>query len=195
MKQLINLFLLLVLLTSCVLPSTLPSVTDLTPAASNIVVIGKFELSPPLEPELEQATHWNLIGDRRILNKVVVATGKEFKPVSTSSIKLRDWKNSIEAEWGAPFMIEVPRQRTWLRGAMTQLDLVNQDRLWFPGGVYFDVPSGAEAIYIGTLHYVRDDFNNIVDMQIRDEFDFAVAELGLESKREKIVTSLLAAPK
>ena len=141
-------------LVGCAIPTTLPTADDLKPSASKVVVIGKFELLPPLDPEFEQKTHWNMIGDGRIVNKVLMATGDNFKPVSTSSLKMSEWQKTIEADWGKPFMIEVPRRRTWLLGGMTQLDVYSQDRLWFPGGFYFDVPEDVDAIYIGTLRSV-----------------------------------------
>jgi 3-oxosteroid 1-dehydrogenase len=34
---------------------------------------------------------------------------------------------------------------------VTYLDVRYHERLWFPGGYYFDVPNGATAIYIGDI--------------------------------------------
>lgn len=177
-------------ITGCALPSSLPTATDLDPPASRVVVIGRFELLPPIIPDLEQQTHWNVVGDDRILNRVLMATGAEATPVDTG-IKMNDWQATIEVQWGQPFMIEAERQRTWMRGAMTQLDLMNQDRLWFPGGVFFDVPQGAKAIYIGTLRYTRDDFNNITKVEVIDEYQQTLQALGLGGEGSRVVKSLL----
>jgi hypothetical protein len=54
-------------------------------------------------------------------------------------------------------------------GRERHLDLVKQEKLWFPGGYYFDVPKGAAAVYIGTLRYFRDDFNSITRVEVIDE--------------------------
>lgn len=52
---------------------------------------------------------------------------------------------------------------------MAHLDVMKQEKLWFPGGYYFDVPKGAAAVYIGTLRYYRDDFNSITRVEVIDE--------------------------
>jgi hypothetical protein len=66
-------------------------------------------------------------------------------------------------------MVKAPRQRTFVNGAVAHLDVMEQDRLWFPGGYYFDVPAGAPAVYIGTLRFHRNDFNTITRVEVVDE--------------------------
>jgi hypothetical protein len=156
-------------LQACALPRSLPIATDLKPSESEVVVIGKIELVPPLNPQFEQRTHWNVIGEKRMLNHVLVATAGEFKPVRTSRLDVADFQSSLEVEWGVPFMVNAPRQRTFLNGALAHLDVLRQEKLWFPGGYYFDVPKGAAAVYIGTLRYHRNDFNTITRVEVVDE--------------------------
>jgi hypothetical protein len=86
-------------------------------------------------------------------------------------------------------MVELERQTTWLKGGMMQLDVMQQDRLWFPGGLYFDVPAGAKAVYIGTLRYTRNDFNTIVNMEVLDDQDVTLTKLGVNGR--DVVKSLL----
>jgi hypothetical protein len=168
MKKILALLVCLAL-QACTLPHSLPAATDLKPGESEVVVIGKIELVPPLNPKFEQRTHWNVIGDKRILNHVLVATAGEYKPVKTTNLDVADFQSTLEVEWGVPFMVKAPRQRTFFNGALAQLDVVKQDKLWFPGGYYFDVPKGAAAVYIGTLRYFRDDFNSITRVEVIDE--------------------------
>ena len=156
-------------LQACTLPQALPAATDLHAGASDVVVIGKIELDPPFEPRYEQSTRWNVIGDKYILGHVLVATGGEFRPVDTSRLNGADFSSTIEAQWGVPFMVKAPRRRTFVNGAVLHLDVTTQDRLWFPGGYYFDVPEGASAVYIGTLRYSRNEFNSITRVQVVDE--------------------------
>jgi len=158
---------------------------------SSVVVVGKIEIVPPLDPELEQNTHWGIIGDDVILNKIAMATGKDPKPVDTD-IVMSQWQNAIEAELGKTFFLKGKRQRTYLKGAMVQLDLANQDRLWFPGGVYYDVPKGADAVYVGTLRYTRNDFNEIKKVDLINEYTSAVKEFNNRfGKGAKLTKSLL----
>ena len=158
------------LLSGCAaLPTILPPATDLRGTETQVVVIGKFELVPPLNPQLEQTTHWNVMGDKRILNRIIMATGATLKPANTDSLLGPDWQGIVDAEWGVPFRVKAPRQRTYLNGGFVQLDLRSQDKLWFPGGYYFDVPPDAGAIYIGTLRFTRNEFNRITNVEVIDE--------------------------
>lgn len=156
-------------LQACALPRPLPPATDLKTQASEVIVIGKIELVPPINGEFEQRRYWNVIGEERMLNHVLMATGGEYRPVKISAFDGWEFRNSLEAEWGVPFMVKAPRQRTFLNGAVTYLDVRHQERLWFPGGYYFDVPDNARAVYIGTLRYHRNDFNRITKVEVVDE--------------------------
>jgi len=156
-------------LQACTLPRSLPATADVKPGESEVVVIGKIELIPPLSPQFEQKTHWNVIGEKRILSRVLIATAGEYKPVKTSELDGAEFQSTLEVEWGVPFMVNAPRRRTFLNGAVAHLDVLAQEKLWFPGGYYFDVPKGAAAVYIGTLRYFRDDFNSITRVEVIDE--------------------------
>lgn len=179
-------------LQACSLPQALPPATDIKAGAAEIVVIGKIELVPPIKAEYEQRRHWNVIGQERMLNHVVVATGAEYKPVDTSQPRGADFHGMLETKWGVPFMVKASRKRTYLNGGMTHLDVLQQGRLWFPGGYYFDVPSGAQAVYIGTLRYHRNDFNVITKVEVIDERqDIAVALKNTAASPLQVQTSLL----
>jgi hypothetical protein len=179
------------MLQACTLPRSLPAATDLKPGESEVVVIGKIELVPPLNPKFEQKTHWNVIGDKRILGRVHVATGGEYKPVKASTMELADLQHVLDVEWGVPFMVKAPRRRTFFNGGLTQLDVVNEDKLWFPGGYYFDVPKGAAAVYIGTLRYFRDDFNSITRVDVIDERKDVTSVLKAGASPSDVRLSLL----
>ena len=98
-----------------------------------------------------------------------MSTGAEYRPITTSQLEGAEFQRSLEAQWGVPFMVKAARQRTWLNGGVTHLDVLRQERLWFPGGFYFDVPTGARAVYVGTLRYHRNDFNAITRAEVVDE--------------------------
>lgn len=157
------------LLQACAMPQALPETTALDAGANEVVVIGKIELVPPLDPKFEQRSHWNVVGEKRLLGRVWMSTGAEYKPITTSQLEGSEFQRSLEAQWGVPFMVKTARQRTWLNGGITHLDVLRQERLWFPGGYYFDVPAGARAVYVGTLRYHRNDFNAITRVEVLDE--------------------------
>ena len=169
MKKILLALLCCLALQACTLPRSLPATAEVKPGESEVIVIGKIELVPPINPQFEQKTHWNAIGEKRMLSRVLIATAGEFKPVKTSRVDVADFQSSLEVEWGVPFMVNAPRQRTYLNGGLAHLNVMKQEKLWFPGGYYFDVPKGATAVYIGTLRYYRDDFNSIIRVEVVDE--------------------------
>jgi hypothetical protein len=156
-------------LQACAIPQALPEATALDAGANEVVVIGKIELVPPLDPKLEQRSHWNVVGEKRMLGRVWMSTGAEYRPITTSQLEASQFQRSLEAPWGVPFMVRTARQRTYLNGGVAHLDVIRQERLWFPGGFYFDVPAGARAVYVGTLRYHRNDFNAITRVEVLDE--------------------------
>jgi hypothetical protein len=178
-------------LQACALPRSLPAATDLKPGASEVVVIGKIELVPPLDPRLEQRTHWNVVGEKRILSRVLVATGADHKLLKGPTLDVADFQSSLEVEWGVPFMVKTPRQRTFVNGAVAHLDVLEQDRLWFPGGFYFDVPKDAAAVYIGTLRFHRNDFNAITRVEVIDERRDIATVLKGDASSASVLQSLL----
>lgn len=179
------------LLQACAMPRALPEATDLRAGDAEIVVIGKIELVPPIDPKFEQKSHWNVIGEKRMLGRIWMSTGAQYKPVKTSDLDAADFQESLEAQWGVPFMVKAPRHaRTYFNGGLTHLNVIEQERIWFPGGVYFDVPPGASAVYIGTLRFHRNDFNAITRVEVLDERKDIAAVLKTGSAAD-VRTSLL----
>ena len=160
-------------MSGCTMPSMMKQATHLDASASSIVIVGKIELIPPFDANYEQVTHWNVIGEGAIINKIVMATGAEPGSVETGNLVMSQWQDAIEAELGKTFFLKARRQRTWLKGAMMTLDVMTQDRLWFPSSMVFDVPPDAVAVYLGTLRYTRSDFNEIIGVEIIDEYESA----------------------
>lgn len=174
-RPLLAYIVLATLISSCTFPSTMQKATKIGASPSSVIIVGKIELDPPIDNKLEQRTHWNVVGDDVILSKIVMATGTDPAPVSTS-IVMSEWQNAIEAVQGKTFFLQTRRQRTYLKGAMITLDVMSQDRIWLPGGMYFDVPKDTQAVYIGTLRYTRDDFNDVKKIEVIDEYKKTLAE-------------------
>ena len=163
------------LLGACALPQALPGSDSLTPPPGHVVIVGKVVLDPPFAPDLEQRTHWNIIGDERMHNRVMLSTDVSSRPISTGAIDVADWQEYIDAEWGEVFVAVMPRETRFLNGMATPLDMQSQDFLWFPGGMVLRPPADADVIYVGTLRYVRNDFNETVNIEVLDEKTEALA--------------------
>lgn len=166
------------LVTGCAFPTMMPVANTVDTTGKTVIVVGEIELDPPLEVKFEQPTHWNVIGDENLQNKVHMATGAKPKPVNTdNSIEhMSQWENAMEVELGKTFFLKTAANRTYLNGAMITLDVTTHDRIWLAGGYYFDVPKGAKAIYIGTLKYTRDDFNEIKKIRLINEYKKVLPE-------------------
>ena len=169
---------LLLSLGGCALPTALPNATGAGIPAGSMVVVGKIELDPPFSPELEQTTHWNILGDGAIRNRVLLATGSESRPVQPGVFSGNTWQGYIDAYWGEYFAVIMPRAPRYLNGVAVPLDVRQQEYLWFPGSLVIRPPEDGDVLYVGTLKYVRDDFNQIVDIQIVDERQEAAAFLS-----------------
>lgn len=164
---------------------SMPAAQSAVIAADKVMVVGRFELDPPLDPEYEQKTHWNVAGDDAITNRLFMLTAPDAKPLNTDAPSTSDFKNNIGALWDTTFFVTGPRERTHFRGGMVVLDAMStNDRIWFPGGYYYDVPVGASAVYIGTVRYTRGDFYKIKRMEIRDDYAKTSAQF-----RQKFGTS------
>lgn len=194
MKQLLILLLCLPVLQACAsrtLPS-LPNATSLQVEADQMVVIGKFELVPPINPDYEQRRCGKAPGEVPLLDHLFMATGPQYKPIKISDLNKAEFQSSLQAVWGVPFMVKAPRQRTFFNGGVTYLNIARQERLWFPGGYYFDVPSDAQAVYIGTLRFYRNDFNVITRIEVFDERqDISRLPITTDGLTSRIRTSLL----
>lgn len=176
----------------CALPTALPEAASLEPRGDRIVIVGKAVLDPPFEPELEQQTRWNVIGDGAIKNRVMISTDAEPRAVRPGSLDVSDWQGFIDARWGEYFVAELPRQTRYLNGLMVPLDVARQDYLWFPGGLVLRPPEDGNVLYVGTLRYVRNDFNEIVDIDVRDDREEALDALATRfGRRPADLTSAL----
>ena len=154
----------------CALPSKMPQASLYGASPDTVIIVGKFDIDPPIDTAHEQHTQWNVIDDGAIVNRVAMATADAPSTQDPDSWPMSAWKNYISADWGATFMLSAPRQRLYLNAAMMQLDMGTGSRVWFPGGYYYDPPAGAKAVYIGTLRYSRGDFYTVKKVQVLDEY-------------------------
>lgn len=176
----------------CGMPKMVQHTTKAQVSSPNkVVVIGRFVLTPSVLTDIEQQTHWNVLGDERIINTVFMATGANNQPASTQ-LGGSDWQQTIEVQWGQPFMVELDKRTTWLNGGFMFLDALKQERLWFPGGFHFDVPKDAGVIYIGTLHYIRNEFNTIKHIEVINELTETTAALNVSA--DDVTVSLMQFP-
>lgn len=173
-------FFALVLLQACSMPTMMVDAesNDLLPG--KVIVVGKFEMDPPLS-KIEM--------DRKVKSGVILVGGKENyintgyfsampQPVDRvdKSMRSNQWDNTLRARFGETYFKVTDAKKTYINSGMTFIDVAGLDKAWLPGGMSFVPPANAKAVYVGTVKYTRDDFWNITNIQIIDEYKKTKAE-------------------
>ncbi len=143
--------------------------TDVPPG--KIVVVGRFELRPPLQ-EGEQIS---ATGGEDVRNAFFLYCGDRLRDLNAE--KPETLSGSFSTEWDRDFFIKVGRSRS----------------LFISGGFFFtasDQPGGAdihtmqqsfqvelrpddEAVYIGTIQLFRSGADTVQSVTIRDDYQWA----------------------
>jgi hypothetical protein len=168
--------LVLALIQACSLPY-LPDAKTGNPGTGKIVVVGKFELNPPLterEKELGRKSESHTFGGRAY-EIFFSVTHRPLTEVNTDLLS-EHWKQVLSAFWSETYFKMCERKKTYLNAGVLYADVRNRDRIWLPGRISFTPPVAAKAVYIGTVRYTRDEFWNIIKIQIIDEYRKANAE-------------------
>jgi len=173
-KRRLVLVLLTALTASCGL--TRPAITDLSQlAADEVLIVGRIRLTPPLE-EQEQGDAWNVIVPGGYKNKARILTGEQWREVAPP-LGMDDYRNNIHLDLGATSFASMPRKTFYiLLGAVMMDDRNPQDLAYLPGGFRIDIRDDDRAVYIGTVHYRRNEFFKITRVEVEDDFARAAAD-------------------
>lgn len=165
---------LAVLLAGCGL--TRPAITDLSQLGPDeVLVVGSVRLTPPLD-EQDQKDSWNVIVPGGYRNKVRLLTGEQFRRLAPP-LTMDDYRNNIHLDLGATSFASMPRKPFHiLLGAILMDDSNPEDVAYLPGGFKVGVRDDDTAIYVGTLHYHRDEFFRIKRVQVEDDYARALAD-------------------
>ena len=142
----------------------------------DLLVIGKIEVIPPIVP-LEQST---LAETYR--NKVTLVFRDELKHLR--QLSRYDRKGQVTVSLAEQFYVAVPDTMNYFLGTTipmraqkqrgkSQPEIVNAK---LPAAMYMVARRQDRAIYIGTIRYFRDEFFDIYNVEIVDEFKQARQE-------------------
>jgi len=156
------------LLVSCV-PSKRREVdapSDL--GSGEILLVGRIKVTPPIAKDEQRLP--GIAEDWR--GQVMLFIGETAEPLPRP-FKGWDYKNRIEAPPDREFSVAVPASSFSIRGAAVplKLDEPPTDEAVLPGGFRVEVRPGDRAIYIGTIHYHRDEFWQITKVEVEDDYD------------------------
>jgi len=141
--------------------------------SSEVLILGRVTLSPPLKDD-DQKLSWVASGWR---GKVMVLIGDEPTPIARP-FDISEYSGRIEAPPDREFSIALPRRPFAIRGCVVPLDVSGgpTDEALLPGGYRVDIHPDDVAIYIGTLHYVHDEFWKVTKVEVEDDYDRVVSE-------------------
>jgi hypothetical protein len=173
---------------------TRPAITDLTQLAPDeVLIVGSVKLTPPLD-EQDQRDSWNVVVPGGYKNKVRMLTGEQWRQLSPP-LTMDDYRNNIQLDLGATGFASMPRQSFYiLLGAILMDDANPNDVAYLPGGFKVGVRDDDRAIYIGTLHYHRDEFFKIKRVRVEDDFDRAAADFRKQFGKGVKLRKSLAKP-
>lgn len=157
-------------LTGCV--SSRPAVESLADvSAGEVIVVGRVELSPPLEG-IEQ--NLDSMGSGRMKNKLYVVTDEKLR-VKEGPIGSGD--EYFEATLGDFFYIKGNNKPFYMLEGVIYTSVTNGgiDYVYLPGGLKVDIQPGDKAVYIGKLRYVRNEYFDITKAEVLDDYDRANA--------------------
>ena len=155
------------LIVSCV-PSKRREVASPTGLGSGeILLIGRVKLTPPLSKDEQKLP--GIAEDWR--GKVMVLVADEYRPLQRP-FPSSEYKGRIEAPPDGEFFVALPAKSFAVRGGVVPLTLYQPtDEALLPGGFRVEILPGDSAVYIGTIHYHRDEFWKVTRIDIEDDYD------------------------
>ena len=135
--------------------------------SGEILLIGRVKVTPPLSKDEQKLP--GIADDWR--GKVMVLIADEHRPIQRP-FQTSEYKGRIEAPPDREFSVALPSKPFAIRGGVVPLDLYNPtDEAVLPGGFRVEILPGDTAVYIGTIHYHRDEFWKVTKVEVEDEYD------------------------
>ena len=161
---------LLLCLTACVQMGikSVKSTADL--GSDEILIVGKIKLVPKFDPT-EQHLPSLMFGRDQVEGRAFVALGNEFKPLSEFAT-FSGVKNLASVEFRKTFMVAVKKTKPLIFSGAFFMISGNRanDHYLLPGGLKFNYKKNDRAIYIGTIEFHRNDYDEITKVNLIDEY-------------------------
>jgi len=160
--------------------------------ANETVVVGRVELMPPLH-EHDQRLRGPM--SRKFENKMFMMIDAEYWQL-TEEPGFGDFKGRIDASFGEEFMVRSSNETFYIIAGMMYLSLGYgmPDQAYFPGGLEADIKPDDKAVYIGTIRYHRNEFFEVTDSEIIDDYERVNAEFKKQFGEEHQLRKALLIP-
>ncbi len=137
--------------------------------ANETIVVGRVELVPSLH-QYEQRLRGPM--SRKYANKMFLIIDAENREL-TEEPGWGDFKGRIDAPFGEEFIVRSKSEPFYVIAGMMILSVGHgtMDQAYFPGGLKANIRTGDKAVYIGTIRYHRNEFFEITEAEIVDDYD------------------------
>jgi hypothetical protein len=132
-----------------------------------ILIVGRIKLSPDLQPEEQEFQPGKLEGmqGKAVMVRSII---KEPLPPEDTLAATDTFKVALDQD----FLLTLPHSAVALLGGYTYISgergLVSTIQL--PGSWQLGIREDDHAIYIGTIHYVRSEYDTILDYIVEDDY-------------------------
>lgn len=146
------------------------SLTEVGP--SSVIVVGAVEIVPPLrENERELNIANDLFGmEGMIANRAFLRAGAD------PGMRPDDSRFLINPRLGETFFFSVPRTMPYLLGGDVTVQYrqvaggIRKRIIVIPGPLRIEARDSDQAVYVGTLRLTRDEFNEVIAVDIIDNY-------------------------
>jgi hypothetical protein len=146
---------------------------NLDMAGDNLILVGSFELSPPLKDNEQDLG--DVIGGNVYKNAVIFALGDK---VVTGSPNLSNASEFTKENFGKLFFIKQRRiDKIYFSSLLVYTQFTPYvGQFYLPGPFEIDPPAGCNILYIGKIRFSRDPYNAFTKIEVIDDFDAAKQE-------------------
>lgn len=140
--------------------------------ADQVLVVGAIEIVPPL-----RANERELDIPNDLFNmEEMIANRAWIKAAADPATRPDDSRYLINPRLGETFFFSIPRDMPYLVGGEVTVKYkvvnggVRQRKIRIPGPLRVQAGRGDGAVYVGTLRLTRDEFNEVVKVQVIDHY-------------------------
>ncbi len=140
--------------------------------ADRVLVVGAVEIVPPL-----RANERELDIPNDLFNmEEMIANRAWLKAAADPDTRPADSRYLINPRLGETFFFPIPRDMPYLVGGEVTVKYtvlnggIRQRKIRIPGPLHVQTRGGDSAVYVGTLRLTRDEFNEVVKVQVIDHY-------------------------
>ena len=161
---------LLLLLTACATPGIKPVTNANNLGSDDIMIVGKIRLEPKFDPS-EQDIPLMMFNRDMVKGKAFMAFDNELKPMDDYAT-FSGVSKLASVAFNKTFMLGAKRTDPLIFAGAFFMISGNQanDFYYLPGGLKFKYNKKDKAIYVGTLVFHRNEFDEITKVKIIDEY-------------------------